>query len=193
MTPSDASDETGDDGPARLLLFTDGACRGNPGPAGCGVVIKVDGNRRPQHHHHRKKKNTADPNDGADGARSPVLVEFGRKVRTADAHLRRSFFNRLATERTRARQTPPDGGGGVARLQINVSYSIVINRTVCRRCGTCITERRGPVDGSAAPRTTSPSTSRSSTASAPARGSSRRPPPPIPAPRGTRTTWRGGR
>jgi ribonuclease HI len=52
------------DGPVRLVLFADGACRGNPGPAGCGVVIKDDS--ATGNNNNKKTK--------------PVLVEFARKV-----------------------------------------------------------------------------------------------------------------
>ena len=53
---------TAPSGPIKLLLFTDGACRGNPGPAGIGVVVK-------------------DPSS-ANGAKrkKPVVAQFARKV-----------------------------------------------------------------------------------------------------------------
>jgi ribonuclease HI len=45
--PSDA-DQTADDKPpgARVDVWTDGACSGNPGPMGIGVVVIADGKRR---------------------------------------------------------------------------------------------------------------------------------------------------
>jgi len=32
--------------PERVELFTDGACRGNPGPGGWGTVLRFDGNEK---------------------------------------------------------------------------------------------------------------------------------------------------
>ena len=32
--------------PERVELFTDGACRGNPGPGGWGAVLRFDGNEK---------------------------------------------------------------------------------------------------------------------------------------------------
>jgi ribonuclease HI len=29
-----------------ILVYTDGACSGNPGPAGLGVVVRYDGDQR---------------------------------------------------------------------------------------------------------------------------------------------------
>ena len=40
MTPPGASPARGEDSPKVIRLFTDGAARGNPGPAGLGLVIE---------------------------------------------------------------------------------------------------------------------------------------------------------
>ena len=32
--------------PAKVIMYTDGACRGNPGPGGWGVVLNYNGNRK---------------------------------------------------------------------------------------------------------------------------------------------------
>lgn len=34
---------------ARVVMYTDGACRGNPGPGGWGVVLNYQGNRKTLH------------------------------------------------------------------------------------------------------------------------------------------------
>ena len=41
MTSSDASDTAGAAAPLRLVAYTDGACSGNPGPGGWGVLVQA--------------------------------------------------------------------------------------------------------------------------------------------------------
>src|SRR3954463_6119874 len=47
-SPASDPDQTLDDKPpgARVDVWTDGACSGNPGPMGIGVVVIADGKRR---------------------------------------------------------------------------------------------------------------------------------------------------